>query len=34
LADAPGLIIATERFVEAAARWELDGVVFREVESR
>jgi uncharacterized double-CXXCG motif protein len=34
LADAPGLIIATERFVEAATRLELDGAVFLGIETR
>lgn len=34
LADAPGIIVATERFVEAVTRLGLDGVVVREVEAR
>lgn len=33
LTDAPGLIIATEHFVEAAARLELDGVVFLPIQA-
>ncbi|SES97457.1 double-CXXCG motif protein [Stigmatella erecta] len=34
LRDAPGLIIATERFVEAVHRLELCGVIFQELEAR
>lgn len=34
LADAPGFIVATERFVETATRLNLDGGLFREVEAR
>lgn len=34
LTDAPGIIIATEHFVEAATRLELDGAAFSEVEAR
>jgi uncharacterized double-CXXCG motif protein len=33
LADAPGVIIATERFKETAARLELDGALFLAVEA-
>ncbi|MFP2924008.1 double-CXXCG motif protein [Pyxidicoccus sp. 3LG] len=33
LIDAPGFIVATERFVDAARQLELDGVVFRELEA-
>jgi uncharacterized double-CXXCG motif protein len=32
--DAPGFIIATERFVEAVHRLGLDGVTFQELEVR
>jgi uncharacterized double-CXXCG motif protein len=34
LTDWPTLIFATERWVDAVKRLELDGVVFREVEAR
>lgn len=34
LRDAPGIIVASERFVEAAARLELDGATFRELSVR
>jgi uncharacterized double-CXXCG motif protein len=32
--DAPGFIIATERFIEAVRRLDLDGVTFQELEVR
>ena len=32
--DVPGVILVTERFVEAVERLELDGVTFRELEAR
>ncbi|WP_171819036.1 SitI6 family double-CXXCG motif immunity protein [Pyxidicoccus fallax] len=32
--DVPGIILVTERFVEAVKRLELDGVTFRELEVR
>ncbi len=32
--DIPGIILATERFVDAVKRLELDGVTFRELETR
>ncbi|MFY1826664.1 double-CXXCG motif protein [Myxococcus fulvus] len=34
LADAPGVIIATERFLESVNRLSLDGATFRAVEAR
>lgn len=34
LTDAPGIIIATARFVEAATRLELDGATFLALEAR
>ncbi|WP_163866329.1 double-CXXCG motif protein [Myxococcus eversor] len=34
LADAPGIIIATEQLVDAATRLSLDGAVFRAVAAR
>ncbi|SET21780.1 Myxococcus xanthus double-CXXCG motif paralogous family [Stigmatella erecta] len=34
LADSPNVIVANERMAEAVRRMELDGVVFREIETR
>lgn len=34
LQDVPGIILVTERFVDAVTRLELDGVAFRELETR
>jgi hypothetical protein len=34
LTDAPGVIIATARFVETATRLELDGATFLALEAR
>lgn len=34
LVDSPNVIVASERMVEAVRRLELDGVVFREIETR
>jgi uncharacterized double-CXXCG motif protein len=34
MADASTVILVTERFVDAARRLELDGVTFRELETR
>ena len=34
LADAPGIIVASERFVESATRLELDGAAFHPLQAR